>query len=222
MANRNGARRRAAAGLMATLLAAGPALGGQWGSGVLTREAAIEKTHSPHTEQRRQGYGRLGEVGTDEDVPLLLSALTDEEELIRGMAEIAIWGIWMRTDDPVVDPMFQVAIDLTHQMKLADAEAKFDEVLGMKPRFAEAWHRRAEVKVLSDRWDEAEADFLKTIELNPYHFGALEGLGHCSLHRGRAADAVGFFTRSLELNPNQPAVYEALKRARAIAERDRT
>ncbi|MFO1320022.1 MAG: hypothetical protein U1F52_10425 [Burkholderiales bacterium] len=213
---------RGMAAVMAALLLSGPAAADPWGSGLLTREAALQKIRSTQTEQRRQGYGRLGEIGTAEDVPLLLSALTDDEELIRGMAELAIWGIWMRVDDSVVDPLFQVALDLTQQMKLAEAEAKFDEVLGMKPGFAEAWHRRAEVKVLGDRWAEAESDFRQAVDLNPYHFGALEGLGHCSLHRGRAADAVGFFTRALELNPNLEGVLEALKRARAIAERDRT
>lgn len=210
------------AAVAAGLLFAGSAVAAPWGSGVLTREAALDKIRSAQVEQRRQGYGRLGEIGTLDDVPVLLSALTDDEELIRGMAELAIWGIWMRTDDSMVDPMFQVGVDLTQQMKLAEAEAKFDEVLAMKPAFAEAWHRRAEVKVLGDRWEAAEMDFRQAVELNPYHFGALEGLGHCSLHLGRAADAVGFFTRALELNPNLEGVYEALKRARAIAERDRT
>lgn len=209
-------------GTVAGLLLAGSAAAGQWGSGVLTREAALEKIRGAQVEQRRQGYARLGEIGTIDDVPVLLSALTDDEELIRGMAELAIWGIWMRTDDSMVDPMFQVGLDLTQQMKLAEAEAKFDEVLALKPAFAEAWHRRGEVKVLGDRWDAAEMDFRQAVQLNPYHFGALEGLGHCSLRLGRAVDAVSFFTRALELNPNLEGVYEALKRARAIAERDRT
>ena len=45
-----------------------------------------------------------------DDIPLLLAALWDEEELIRGIAEQSVWGIWLRTDDPVADPLFQTGM----------------------------------------------------------------------------------------------------------------
>lgn len=188
----------------------------------LSREEAIRRTGSAQIEQRRQAYSRLGEVGTMDDVPLLLAALRDEEDLIRGVAEISIWGIWMRVNDSTVDPMFQVAMDLTQQMRLAEAEDLFDKVLALRPEFAEAWHRRGEVRVLGDRWGEAAADFSHALELNPYHFGAMEGLGHCSLQLGQGSEAVRHFQDALDLNPNLEQLHEALERARRIAERDRT
>lgn len=190
--------------------------------GPLNREAALRKISSSQLEDRRQGYIRLADVGTMDDVPLLLSALTDDEDLIRGVAEQAIWGIWMRANDSVADPMFQVALDLMHQMRLSEAEAKFDQLLVLVPEFSEGWHRRGEVKVMGDRWGEAAQDFTRALELNPYHFGALEGLGHCSMRSGRNSEAVGFFERALELNPHLEAVFEALKRARKAAEIERT
>lgn len=190
--------------------------------GPLSREGALKKIGSTLLEDRRQGYIRLADVGTMDDVPLLLSALTDDEDLIRGVAEQAIWGIWMRANDSTADPMFQVALDLTHQNKLAEAEAKFDQLLMLVPEFSEGWHRRGEVKVMGDRWREAAQDFSRALELNPYHFGALEGLGHCSMRTGRNGEAVGYFERALELNPNLEGVFEALKRARKAAENERT
>jgi len=186
------------------------------------RAKALERTSSSQIEQRRQAYARLGEVGTMDDVPVLLSALQDDEDLIQGVAELSIWGIWMRADDSTVDPMFQIAMDLTQQMKLAEAEAEFDAVIALSPRFAEAWHRRGEVKVIGDRWGAAAQDFVRALELNPYHFGALEGLGHCSMRLGRASEAVRHFERALDINPRLQGVYEALKRARDMAERERT
>lgn len=188
----------------------------------MSRAKALERTTSTQIEQRRQAYARLGEVGTMDDVPVLLSALQDDEDLIRGVAELSVWGIWMRINDSTVDPMFQVAMDLTQQMKLAEAEAEFDAVIDLRPDFAEAWHRRAEVKVLGDRWKAAEADFTHALELNPYHFGALEGLGHCNMRLGRASEAVKLFQQALDINPYLEGVYEALKRARDMAERERT
>jgi Tfp pilus assembly protein PilF len=152
----------------------------------------------------------------------MLSQLQDEEEMIRGIAEQAIWGVWMRANDSTVDPMFQVAIDLMQQMRLREAEAKLTEAIALRPDFAEAWHRRGEAKVLGDHWDEARLDFEKTLELNPYHFGALEGLGHCAMHLGRGDLAVEYFRRALELNPNLMDVAEALERAEKSAENSRT
>lgn len=190
--------------------------------GTVNRTEALRKIASPLLEERRQGYGRLADVGIMEDVPALLSALTDDEDIIRGVAEQSIWGIWMRANNSTADPMFQTALDLTHQMKLDEAEDKFDELLVLMPDFAEGWHRRGEVKVMGDRWREAERDFAKALELNPYHFGALEGLGHCSMRTGRNSEAVQYFERALELNPNLGGVFEALKRAREAAEKERT
>jgi len=188
----------------------------------ISRAEALTRASSGQLEQRRQAYARLGEVGLMEDTPVLLSALRDDEDLIRGVAEISLWGIWMRADDSTADPLFQVAMDLMQQMKLAEAEAKFDEVIAMRPDFAEAWHRRAETRVLGDRWGEAAQDFAHALELNPFHFGAMEGLAHCNMRSGRAAEAVQLFLRALELNPNLEQLIEPLKRARAMAERDRT
>jgi len=188
----------------------------------MSRAKALERTSSTLIEQRRQAYARLGEVGTMDDIPVLLSALQDDEDLIRGVAEISVWGIWMRANDSTVDPMFQVAMDLTQQMKLDEAEAGFDAVIALRPDFAEAWHRRGEVKVLGDRWKAAAADFTHALELNPYHFGALEGLGHCNMRLGRASEAVKLFQQALDINPYLEGVYEALKRARDMAERERT
>jgi Tfp pilus assembly protein PilF len=106
--------------------------------------------------------------------------------------------------------------------QLPEARDKFTEVIVIKPEFAEAWHRRGEVLVLMDAWDAAFRDFEHALELNPYHFGALEGMGHCRLRQGDPAAAVEYFTRALELNPNLWEVYDALERARSEAERNRT
>ncbi len=206
-------------GAMLIFHPAGPAWG--WGN-TMSRAEAIKNIGSPRTEQRRAGYIRLAEVGTMEDTPILLSALQDDDELIRGVAEQSLWGLWMRANDSTADPMFQVALELLNMNQLPEARAKFTEVIDLKPEFAEAWHRRGEVYVMMDAWDAAFKDFEHALKLNPYHFGALEGMGHCRLRQGDATAAVEYFTRAIELNPNLWDVYEALERAKGEAERSRT
>lgn len=198
---------------------AGPAWG--WGN-TMSRAEALKNVSAPRTEQRRAGYLRLAEVGTMEDTPILLSALQDDDELIRGVAEQSLWGLWMRANDSTADPMFQMALELMNTNQLPEARDKFTDVIFLKPEFAEAWHRRGEVQVMMDAWDAAFKDFEHALELNPYHFGALEGMGHCRMRQGDPTAAVEYFTRAIELNPNLWDVYEALERAKGEAERNRT
>src|SRR5260221_12546769 len=92
-------------GLLGLACVSGPAAAGDWTP--ISREQALEQTRGTQLDKRRLAYGRLAEIGTMEDIPVLLAALWDEEELIRGMAGQYVWGTVMRDDDPVCDPRFQ-------------------------------------------------------------------------------------------------------------------
>ena len=186
-----------------------------------SRQQALDETRSSQMDKRRLGYARLAEVGTLEDVPLVLAALWDEEELIRGMAEQVVWGIWMRADDPVVDPMFQTGVRLLVENEPAAALEKLNEVIAMRPEFAEAWNRRGDAFVALGDDERALADYSHTIELNPYQFGTLESCGLIWLERSEYRKAADYFRRALELNPNQPALALALIELEEKLENDR-
>lgn len=196
-----------------------PASAADWGP--LTREQALAQTRSSHVEQRRLAYARLAEVGTQEDVPVLLAALWDEEELIRGMAEQAVWGIWTRTDDPVIDPMFHSGVQLLVEDKAVEAIDKLDDVIALRPEFAEAWNRRGDAFAALGEYDLALADYDHAIQLNPYHFGTLESCGQIWLERSNYRKAAEYFRRALELNPNLRGVAEVLRGLEKMLENDR-
>ena len=187
----------------------------------LSREQALEQIRSEHADRRRLAYGRLAEVGTLEDVPVVLAGLWDEEALVRGMAEQVVWGIWMRTGDSIIDPMFQSGITLITENEPAAAIEKLNSVIELRPEFAEAWNRRGDAWASAGDEARALADYTHTIELNPYHFGALESCGRIWFERREARKAADFFRRAVEINPNLWNVVEALRKLTEILENDR-
>jgi tetratricopeptide (TPR) repeat protein len=187
----------------------------------LSRSKALEQTRSTQLEKRRIAYGRLAEVGTMEDIPLLLTALWDDQALIRGIAEQSVWGIWMRTDDPVVDPLFQTGMLLITEDKVNAAIDKLNQVIELKPEFAEAWNRRGNAYGALGDEERALADYEHAIALNPYQFGALESCAEIWLMRSNYRKAAEYFRRALDLNPNLADAAEALHELEAKLENDR-
>jgi tetratricopeptide (TPR) repeat protein len=206
-------------GLLALACVSGPAAAGDWTP--ISREQALEQTHSTQLDKRRLAYGRLAEIGTMDDVPVLLAALWDEEELIRGMAEQSVWGIWMRTDDSVADPLFQTGMLLIAQDDPQAAIEKLNQVIELKPDFAEAWNRRGDAYVALGDEGRALADYDRAIALNPYQFGAMESCADIWMARGNYRKAADYFRRALDLNPNLPEAAEALHALEEKLENDR-
>ena len=79
------------------VLARAPALAEEWGTN-MSRQQALAQLHSASSTERREGLGRLAEIGTREDVPFMLQRLHDHDELVRGMAEEALWGLWLQRE----------------------------------------------------------------------------------------------------------------------------
>jgi len=187
----------------------------------LSRAKALEQTRSSQLDKRRIAYGRLAEVGTMEDIPLLLTALWDEHAEIRGIAEQSVWGIWLRTDDPVVDPLFQTGMLLITEDKVNAAIEKLNQVIELKPDFAEAWNRRGNAYAALGDESRALADYEHAIALNPYQFGTMESCAEIWLMRSDYRKAAEYFRRALDLNPNLADAAEALHELEEKLENDR-
>ena len=204
---------------LAIACACSAAAAGDWTP--ISREKALEQTRSAQLDKRRLAYGRLAEIGTMDDIPVLMAALWDEEELIRGIAEQSVWGIWLRTDDPVVDPLFQTGMQLIAEDEPAAAIEKLNQVIELKPEFAEAWNHRGNAYSDLGEEDRALADYERAIILNPYEFGTLESIGEIWMSRSNYRKAAEYFRRALDLNPNRAQAAEALHALEEKLENDR-
>ena len=173
---------------------------GKWD--LLSRDDAIAALKSPYAQERRKGLGRLAEVGRLQDVPLMLKLLWDDDQFVRGMAEQAVWGLWLRMDDPVVNPLFQVGMQQIRHDNLEEAVKTLNKVIIAKPEFAEAWNRLGDAYVHLGDYETALRNYAQALEFNPYHFGVMESCGVIWLERQDFKKAANWFRQALQINPN--------------------
>lgn len=133
-----------------------------------------------------------------------LQAATDVTEAIP--TEDLIWQIWIEHDDASIQNQMLRGIEQTNAGDLQGALATYDRLVAAAPDFAEAWNKRATIHWLLGNHEASEADIVKTLQLEPFHFGALSGRGLVLLSQGRFAEARSAFSRALEVHPNMPSV----------------
>jgi Tfp pilus assembly protein PilF len=120
--------------------------------------------------------------------------------------EELIWQIWMEHDDSSIENQMQLGIQQMNAGDSAAALATFDRLVEAAPDFAEAWNNRATIHYLLGNNAASEADIVKTLQLEPYHFGALSGRGLVLVAQGKFEEARNALSRALEVNPNMTAV----------------
>ncbi len=162
------------------------------------------ENHKPLT-CRAAAYA-LGEIANQDAIPPLVAALAHEDSGTRDNAEQALWSIWFRSDDESIDAMMQNGTIHIKKQRYDEAIQVFTEVIQIAADFPEGYNQRAIAYFMSDELSKSIEDCKRTIELNPFHFGALAGMGQCYLKLGDLTAALEAFQRALEINPNLYAI----------------
>src|SRR3954464_9597458 len=85
-----------------------------------TRKQALAQLQGNDSAGRLAACAVLAEIGKPEDLPLLHTRLSDEDNRVRDTAEAAIWAIWSRSGDTRVDELFRTGVE---QMRSANLKA---------------------------------------------------------------------------------------------------
>jgi tetratricopeptide (TPR) repeat protein len=205
---------RVAAGLAVLVLTAGLAASGAAAqpTGPLTREEALADIKKPDRETRRRAAAWWGVVGRLPDAPALIAALSDDDEVVRVLAEHSVWKVWSRSGDAEADGLLRIGIE---QMSGGDGPAAvetFTRVIERRPDFAEAWNKRATVYFLLGEHEKSLKDCDEVMKRNPAHFGALAGYGQIYLRLDQPERALDHFRRALRINPNLRGVADMIPR----------
>lgn len=120
--------------------------------------------------------------------------------------EDLIWQIWIEHEDAGIRNLMLLGIQQMNANNLEGALATYDRLVAAAPDFAEAWNKRATIHWLLGDYEASEADIVKVLQLEPFHFGALSGRGLVLLSQGKFMEARNAFSRALEVHPNMPSV----------------
>ena len=175
------------------------------------RAAALAGLRNPDAAQRADAIAWIANHGSMADADLLHQRLRDRNPVVRSYAETGLWALWSRSGDPTVDAVMVRGVDEMNAGRLTEAAASFSEAIRLKPQFAEAWNKRATVYFLMRAYRKSIADCSEVLKRNPKHFGALSGLGQIYLALDDPQQALKWFRRALEVNPNMPTVEYNIK-----------
>ncbi|MDA0999433.1 MAG: tetratricopeptide repeat protein [bacterium] len=196
-------------------LAAGPAAQGAPAS------SPLERLKDPRPSVRIDAAKAIGGKGLFAHTPELAALLRDPDPAVREAAHAALWQIWMRSGNPELDRLMARGVARMETGDLRGAILDFAEIIRRDRGFPEGWNKRATAYYLAGKYRESIADCRQVLSLNPFHVGALFGLGLNYVGLGDLENAVEAFERTLAVHPYSEgarryigALQEALRKQR--------
>ena len=125
--------------------------------------------------------------------------------------EDRIWALWLASGSDTCNLL------MTRVKTAVDAEnydlaiRLLDAIIELRPKYVEAWNRRATVFFLKKDYGSAIADLRQVLTREPRHFGALSGLGTMLQDIGDEKDALTAYRRALAVHPHLNGIAEKVK-----------
>ena len=126
--------------------------------------------------------------------------ITENQQEINKVTN-QIWNIWHEIDDPKITRDFETGVQMMNLGYLPRAIDYFNKVIVSRPNFAEAWNKRATAHFIMGNFDLSMQDISQTLQLEPRHFGALDGMGLIFIHLNQPEKAIEIYDKMLEIFP---------------------
>jgi tetratricopeptide (TPR) repeat protein len=125
--------------------------------------------------------------------------------------EDRIWAQWLASGSDTANLLMTRAKVAVEASELDLAVRLLDAVIELRPKYVEAWNRRATVFFLKKDYGSALVDLRKVLSLEPRHFGALAGLGMILQDIGNDKDALEAYRRAVAVYPRLKGMDERIK-----------
>lgn len=132
----------------------------------------------------------------------LLNNLKDNEQEVRESAVRELWQRWFEQKGILGVQLLNRSRLLIEAGDTDQAEMVLTQLIESMPDFAEAWNQRAILYFMEHRYRKSVSDCQQATRLNPFHFGALHGMGLSHLRLQEYGLAAQAFRQVLELQPH--------------------
>lgn len=156
----------------------------------------------------------LSFVGTMENCRAIVPLLHADDGITAGFAEHALWSIWFQAGGEQASCRLAAAVRLISENQLDLAQNIIIEVVSYRPDFAEAYHQLAIIQFLRGDYVQSLANCRAAVLLNPCHFGAIAGTGHCYTAMGQLEQAAASYQAALHIHPRLEGVRQAIRQIR--------
>lgn len=167
---------------------------------------------------RRSAVLALGFLGDYEANPVLGRAMLDKDRTVRILAENGIRSVWTRAGNDAQRQHLAAIIRLNTAQHYDEAIQRASELVRQAPWFAEAWNQRAVAHFAQGLFADSIRDCHQALEINPYHFIAVAGMGHAYLQLQNPVSALECFQRALRPNPDLEGVRVQVARLTKLIE----
>jgi tetratricopeptide (TPR) repeat protein len=125
--------------------------------------------------------------------------------------EERIWALWTTTRSDTTT-LLMSRVQTAIEAKDLDLAIKLlDSIIKIKPKYVEAWNRRATIYYMKKDYGRALADIRQVLRREPRHFGALSGLGLIMQDVGDDKQALEIYRRALAIYPRLQRIPDLVK-----------
>ena len=154
------------------------------------------------TQTRRAAALTLGFIGTYQANDSLGRLLKDQDRTVRLITENSLKLVWSRDGSEEQRQELYAVMRLIAAQNFGEAVSRANILLDEFPHFVEARNQRAIALFALKKFEESIEDSRIVLNLNPYHFGAMIGMGHAYLQLHDTLSAIECFQQALVINPN--------------------
>ena len=125
--------------------------------------------------------------------------------------EQRIWTLWTATRSDTTTLLMSRVQTAIEQKDVDLAIKLLDAIIKIKPKYVEAWNRRATIYYMKKDYGRALSDIREVLRHEPRHFGALSGLGLIMQDIGDDKQALEVYRRALAVYPRLQRIPDVVK-----------
>ena len=125
--------------------------------------------------------------------------------------EDRIWALWLASGSDTANLLMSRAKQAVEAENVGLALRLLDAIIEIRPKYVEAWHRRATLFAMKKDYAGALADLRQVLRREPRHFGALVQLGAVMQDIGDEKNALDAYRKALAIHPRLKGVADKIQ-----------